>query len=380
VCSGVTLKRFKGKEFKKFIQFLGEEIVGNLSGLFCVSFVLMASTAAFGAAGFHRPGNPNASPEIVNASKATYSYVLISNPPYSYPAKDYDRLLKELGQNFVDELVRKEILQCQSDQKPTCEFPYGGSGTAFVVGPQRNRLITVRHNLELDVELHQKRLETELGKRMHIHIGEDEPTLSRNMSLNFQLYDRNGELAFDTRRPGDYARPEVLGFGEMVNWVKGFHGETTVDFVSIELSRSVGDVGLEFRTDRAKPGEKLAVVGFPRVSTTRSQLDSQPDSDGKSQYYSTGEVFTAADVHLFMTGPKYTSDPELEAQVEDVFLYTDSEAVKGFSGAPVIDESGKVAGILVGDWAIAHPVFYIPKNAIVLHSEWVTKNINKYRP
>lgn len=345
-----------------------------------IGLSLAVSSSVFADAGFNRLPDTKA-PEVVSrAGKATYQYVLLAEPPYSYPSDKYEYLLKNLGDNFVDELVRREVLRCKAENLPNCQFPYGGSGSAFVVGENRDRLLTVRHNFEIDIDRYQTFLKSPAGERNHIHIGNDEPTLMRNMPLHFQLYDQNLNLVFDTRRTGDFARPEVMGFGEMVKWEKGFHGETTVDFASIQVSRPIGEVSLELRRDRAKTGEKLWVIGYPRKTDTRVQLEKAPDSDGHSQFFSVGNVYSAADVHLFMSGPKYAPDPQLEASVEKIFLYTDTEAVNGFSGSPVVDESGRVAGILAGDWAVSDPRFYTLKNAIVLNSEWLSKNLDRYAP
>jgi hypothetical protein len=354
----------------------------RLNTLVTATLASLVSLAAHAGPGFFKASSPQAPAIVREASSGIYRYVLLAaNSPYIIAAKEYDAAIAKLSTgHFVDRLISQNVEACKAALASTCQIPYAGAGTAFITGPNHDLLVTVAHNLQTDAQRYHDYLDSPDGKAFHIWLGQDEETLMRNMPLNFVLFDAGGKPVFDTRSANDYANPEVMGTADMVNRIVGFHGQTPVDFVSIRLSRPVGNKSLALREDRASVGEKLTVVGFPEPTKTRQFGENVPDSDGIAQVYSTGAVLSVPSVLQFMYGPTFVKDAARDEKIASSITYTDSEAVQGFSGSPVLDEQGRVAGILDGNWSATPAQFYMPNNAIILHSEWLQKNFRKYAP
>lgn len=323
-------------------------------------------------AGFFRTDEAPAAVE--KAALATYRYVALNDPPLSVPKSDYGVLVARYKENeFLKRLVSAELRECREKDLESCPISYKESGTAFVTGTSHDRIVTSSHNLDSDKRRYREFLGTPEGRLTHIYVGTDEPTLMRNMRLSFQLYDRNGDVVFDTRREGDFANPEVMGFGEMMNWKKGFHAnaesDSAVDFTSIKLSRPVGEVSLDLRKDLAGVGEDLFLIGFPVATRGRISQEHAPDSNGMSQYYSRGKVCKVATVLQFMFGPAFVADPARDAQIAQNILYSDTESLPGFMGGPLLDKDGRVAAILVDQWGMSRKEFYTLNNGITVHSK-----------
>ncbi len=344
--------------------------------------VLLFTPFCYAGPGFFKTDGPDVPAEVAVAADAVYNFVIIASPPATFSLADSKKMLEKTPPGFIFDLVDKTIESCISQNESVCKIPYIASATAFIVGSKKDQLMTVRHNLRYDERDYKDFLKSNEGSVVSIYAGDDENVLGRNMPLHFQLYDRKGHLVFDTETKEDYARVEVLGSGEMVNFESGLHGDDPVDFALIQLSRPVGNTSLELRTSPVQRGEKLTVVGFPRSTYTRLNLDKQPDSDGKSQYYSEGDVFAPKDVLQFMFGPNYIPSPELkiENEIEKSLVYTDSETSIGLSGSPAIDSKARVAGLFVADWNVSNIRYYTPKNAISVRGDWIAKNLEKYKP
>lgn len=353
---------------------------------FFVLGLLFYSIGVYAGPGFFLPEAKDAPHEILGARSAVYRYAIFASDPTVVPETSYaDELLKRKNRgNYIDLLSAHEILDCQAAKLKICEVHFAGSGTAFVVGPDRDHLLTVNHNLNWDKASYDLSLKSGERQDLQIHVGPDQAAISRNMFLSFVLFDSEGRIAFDTRFSGDSAYPELLGSGLMVNWTKSMLGDDAVDFAYIKLNRPVGETSLELSDTPPVAGETLSTLGFPEVTGSRRVLENKLNSDGISQFYSPGAVMPNDVVLKFMNGPEFLKDPEAElSDLRDKapqIFFTDGECVSGFSGSPLINRQGKVAGLVVSKWNKADQPFYLPNNLIALKASWIAEMLQKYAP
>lgn len=320
---------------------------------------------------------PSTEAKISKASiRSTFRYVALVDTPYIYQAHQYDLVVKAMwNTNFRNRLIAKRILDCKARELPECEFYYGGTGTAFLVGKNQDTLVTVSHNLKSDISSF---MSGERIKQLGIWFGDDESFYHRNMPLNFQLYNYKNELVFDTRLTGDYAAVEVLGNGKMVDYKKTIVGEMAVDFVKIKLSRAVAEFSLEWSDSSFGTGKKLSTIGFPRNTGTRF-MDDANESDGFKQFVNFGSVVALKSASDFNFTPDFIISKSDQKKLNQYFYYSNHECVHGMSGSPVLDEHGKVAAVLTGCWAGGSSRFYNKDSAILLKSDWIQQNFDKYK-
>jgi hypothetical protein len=342
--------------------------------------VFSLSVVSQAAPGFYGVDDPNAPKGVKEASQAIYRYVVLSDDqPKQIKKSEFESTrqdMKKMG--FAGDLVIQDINECERRSQEICVTDYFGIGTAFIVGENRDQMITVAHNGARDREKHLGYVQTPPGQRLWNFVGGDEMALSRAMKLRFALFTPDGKKVFDTRDKGDYAYPKILGNGHMVKMQMGMLEQMPADFMWVNLSHGVGNVSLKLRQSKPLVDEKLTIVGFPGPTNTRADLEKVPDSDGKSLFWSAGKLVDSQKVLQFHQGPAYGGLPGYTEYEEQALLFTDADATRGNSGSPVLDENGEVAGLLVGAWGTFPLRYYMTNSTIVISTDWISENVEKY--
>ncbi len=167
-------------------------------------------------------------------------------------------------------------------------------------------------------------------------------------SLDFVLFDHRGVIVFDTKNALDHA--EVVrsgnpgGFAGLDERLPFVVRVSASDYLCVRLSRPLSGAVLRASEREARPGLPVVALGFPAATESRHAIYHRPDADGRSLRFTHGRV-TEAPVGNGLTwrGKKVSfSGRSFGSQL---FL-TSADCASGMSGAPVLDEEGRVLGMI----------------------------------
>lgn len=285
----------------------------------------------------------------------------------NFEQAQYDYLLEEAAKgDFLDFLYGERIKECRKRKESRCAIHFAGFATAFLAEDNRT-LWTVRHGfdpvLEERIDRANSRNRDLSPEELHRILTAAEPKIL--------LYDRYKNLVFDSRRTSDVARFEFLGDANLMGefalaeflaasqanpersrrvWSEelkqAIAGKLT-DLAKLNLSRAINAPALSFAKRVPSEGDPLFLLGYPTRSQ-RQAVYSARYYDGHSFHVSPGHASTAYQMfHKIFEA--YKERAESESQIfhlfEKYFYYHDAPSAEGFSGGPVLNESGEIVTV-----------------------------------
>ena len=340
------------------------------AGIFCwahVGGILALGALALGLAGCASTGAARlvAPDAIHDKGESVFKIVVLSEEEQtSFEPVQYAFLLEDsVKGDFLDFLYGERVKECKRKREKRCSIHFAGFATAFLAGDNRT-LWTVRHAFD---SLLEERL-TKLGAGGNKRAPEELYRALQATEPQILLYDRYKNLVFDSRGKkgsvhfaflGDPKFMREFALTEFVEQTKddpdhdarrwadelslGVAGKLT-DIAKIELSQPLNAPALSFAKKVPVAGDAIYLLGYP----TRSQRQAVYGAkyyDGHSFHVSPGHATTAFQM-FHKIFEKFNERAESESKVfhlfEKYFYYHDAPSAEGFSGGPILNESGEI--------------------------------------
>lgn len=259
------------------------------------------------------------------ASESVLQMVLLGEPAQQIPAANYQAYLNaNAAENFVLSLTIQKIRKCKDEGRALCEVKFKSYGSAFVTDDGRT-LWTAKHVVE-----------PQLGGK-----------------LQFQLYNGDGEMLFDSTDSKDQVSIVFAGNGNLIQ--KRHEREFIIDegmkqlssdYVKLRLNRNLAVRPLRISNRRPETNQRVFAAGYANVSSYRTMATLGGNTKTRSRV-AIGIVRPYTDAAPNENPAQKQSRLAMDRFTSDHLIIMDMDGLPGQSGSPVFNESGEVVGIFV---------------------------------
>ncbi len=239
-------------------------------------------------------------------------------------------------------IIKRQILNCKKNgsEKQCALFFTIEKGTAFLAGQDGSTLWTNAHLVSRFLKLR-----AALAKKSVIDL------LETDGRVAIFLFDQDGKLAFDPFE--HYATVTTYdGQPSMVSMLRGDWYAEDSDFVGIKLGL---EIGVPLKIGPAPSAGQLlfrpgfaGCTGCPKNPNQTDPLLNKDRGEGKNSigqgmYWTAGRLQSVDSINSFLGTNGVLSMFKIDQMI---FFSADSQV--GFSGGPILNETGEVVGIFAG--------------------------------